>query len=64
MEELPIASAFFGDSAAMVIIAAYVGSSLFGNSVGVGLMMEDNNLKSRILQTVQASPGAIQTDVV
>jgi len=53
---LPVASTFFGDGAAMVIIAAYVGSSLFGNSVGVGLMMEDNNLKSRILQTVQAPP--------
>jgi predicted permease len=53
---LPIASTFLGDGAAMVIIAAYVGSSLFGNSVGVGMLMEDKNLKSRILQTLQAPP--------
>lgn len=53
---LPVASTLFGDGAAMVIIAAYVGSSLFGNSVGVGLMAHGQNLKARIRQTMQAPP--------
>lgn len=53
---LPVAGTLFGDGAAMVIIAAYVGSSLFGNSVGVGLMAHGQNLKARIRQTMQAPP--------
>jgi len=53
---LPIASTLFGDGAAMVIIAAYVGSSLFGNSVGVGLMAHGQDLKTRLRQTLQAPP--------
>lgn len=53
---LPIASTLFGDGAAMVIIAAYVGSSLFGNSVGVGLMAHGQDLKTRLRQTIQAPP--------
>jgi len=51
---LPVAGTLFGDGAAMVIIAAYVGSSLFGNSVGVGLMAHAQNLQTRIRQTIQA----------
>ncbi|MBY0368368.1 MAG: hypothetical protein K2X12_19165 [Burkholderiaceae bacterium] len=35
---LPVAASLFGDGAATVFVAAYVGSSLFGNSVGAGLM--------------------------
>ncbi|MCY4753775.1 AEC family transporter [Pelomonas aquatica] len=35
---LPVASSLFGDGAATVFVAAYVGSSLFGNSIGAGLM--------------------------
>jgi predicted permease len=53
---LPIASTLFGDGAAMVIIAAYVGSSLFGNSVGVGLMAHDQDIQTRIKQTLKAPP--------
>ncbi|WP_020561210.1 AEC family transporter [Thiofilum flexile] len=53
---LPVASTLFGDSAAMVIIAAYVGSSLFGNSVGVGLMAHGQDLKTRLIQTLKAPP--------
>ncbi|AXF85302.1 hypothetical protein DTO96_101032 [Ephemeroptericola cinctiostellae] len=53
---LPIASTLFGDGAAMVIIAAYVGSSLFGNSIGVGLMAHGQDIKTRIWQTLQAPP--------
>ena len=53
---LPIASTLFGDGAAMVIIAAYVGSSLFGNSVGVGLMASGENMATRLRQTLKAPP--------
>ncbi len=53
---LPIASTLFGDGAAMVIIAAYVGSSLFGNSIGVGLMAQGQDIKMRIKHTLQAPP--------
>lgn len=53
---LPIANTLFGDGAAMVIVAAYVGSSLFGNSVGVSLMVHGQDLKTRLRQTLQAPP--------
>jgi predicted permease len=54
---LPIATALFGNGAAVVIISAYVGSSLFGNSVGVGLMSNQGQyMKTRILQTIKAPP--------
>ncbi|AXE32644.1 permease [Chromobacterium phragmitis] len=53
---MPIASTLFGDGAAMVFIAAYVGSSLLGNSVGVGLMAQGSNLKTRMLETLKAPP--------
>ncbi len=35
---LPVASALFGNDAAVIIIAAYVGSSILGNSVGTGML--------------------------
>lgn len=53
---LPVVGTLFGDGAAMVIIAAYVGSSLLGNSVGVGLMAQGQNLRERIRQTLRAPP--------
>lgn len=53
---LPIATTLFGDEAAMVIVAAYVGSSLFGNSVGVGLMIHGQDWKTRLRQTLKAPP--------
>lgn len=53
---LPVVDTLFGDGAAMVIIAAYVGSSLLGNSVGVGLMAHGQNPRERIRQTLQAPP--------
>ncbi|MCX7205643.1 MAG: permease [Proteobacteria bacterium] len=53
---LPIASSSFGNEAATVIISAYVGSSLFGNSVGVGLMAHGKNIQTRIIQTLKAPP--------
>jgi len=53
---LPVASTLFGDEAARVIIAAYVGSSLVGNSVGVGLMVRGQRFRNRLRQTLQAPP--------
>ncbi|WP_038906629.1 AEC family transporter [Dickeya oryzae] len=53
---LPVAGSLFGDGAAMVIIAAYVGSSLFGNSIGVGLMAQGQCWQTRLRQTLQAPP--------
>jgi predicted permease len=53
---LPIASSLFGNGAAMVIIAAYIGSSLFGNSIGVGLMAHGQNLRTRMIKTLRAPP--------
>jgi len=53
---LPIATALFGNGAATLIIACYVGSSLFGNSVGAGLMAGSGNFRSRMKQVLQAPP--------
>lgn len=53
---LPIAGTLFGDGAATVIVAAYVGSSLFGNSVGVGLLAGHSTVTDRLLQTLRAPP--------
>lgn len=53
---LPVAGTLFGDGAAMVIISAYIGNSLFGNSIGVGLLAEGEDRRSRILRTLRAPP--------
>jgi hypothetical protein len=53
---LPVASSLFGNGAAMIFIAAYVGSSLFGNSVGVGLLVKGADLRARIRETLKAPP--------
>lgn len=53
---LPIAGALFGNEASMVIIAAYVGSSLFGNSVGVGLMESHGKPWDRLKKISTAPP--------
>ncbi|POZ63321.1 permease [Chromobacterium alticapitis] len=53
---MPVASTLFGDGAAMLFIAAYVGSSLLGNSVGVGLMAQGGSLKTRARETLKAPP--------
>lgn len=53
---LPVASTFFGHDAASVIIAAYIGSSLLGNSMGVALMTQSHNRTARLRQTLRAPP--------
>ena len=56
---LPIVSAasvIFGEGADAILIAAYVGSSLFGNSVGVGLLVQQNSWLERVKSTLCAPP--------
>lgn len=50
---LPVASTILGEEAATLLIAAYVGSSLFGNSIGVGLLIQTENWKNRLLKIIQ-----------
>jgi predicted permease len=54
---LPIASALFGDNAARIMIAAYVGSSLFGNSIGVGLLVPGQDLKIKCYRVLKTPPA-------
>lgn len=53
---LPIVATLFGDEAAQVLISAYVGSSLFGNSVGVGLLLNNSNFISGLKKTLKSPP--------
>lgn len=50
---LPVASALFGNDAATIIIAAYVGSSIVGNSVGAGMLSGN---RFNLLQLAQTPP--------
>ena len=50
---LPVASTVWGDGAARLLIAVYTGSSIFGNSVGAGLL---SNGPARRLLTKRRSP--------
>lgn len=56
---LPIASALFGNEAAAIIIAAYVGSSLVGNSLGASMLASDAFSLRKIIQTPPAIALAI-----
>ena len=53
---LPIAISLFGDHAATVIIAAYVGSSIYGNSVGVGVLTRDGRILQSLIKTLRTPP--------
>jgi len=48
---LPVASALFGNDASAIIIAAYVGSSIVGNSVGAGMLSGSRFNLLKLLQT-------------
>ncbi len=50
---LPVASALFGNDASTIIIAAYVGSSIVGNSVGAGML---SGSRFNLLKLVQTPP--------
>lgn len=55
---LPIATALFGEVVAGFVIAIYVGSSLFGNIIGSGLLAEKgtNNLSQRAIIFMKSPP--------
>lgn len=53
---LPIASTLFGNQAAMIFIAIYVGSSIFGNSLGAGLLSQTQGIKNKLINTLQSPP--------
>lgn len=46
---LPIAGALFGSSASTVMISVYIGSSVFGNSVGAGILSKEGFKGKKIL---------------
>ncbi|ADU71455.1 AEC family transporter [Pantoea sp. At-9b] len=50
---LPVATAMFGNEAATIIIAAYVGSSIVGNSVGAGML---SGHRFNLVKLVQTPP--------
>lgn len=50
---LPVGSALFGNDAATIIIAAYVGSSIVGNSVGAGML---SGSKLNLLKLLRTPP--------
>lgn len=55
---LPVASTVWGDGAARLLIAVYTGSSIFGNSVGAGLLVNDDAQRFDIKKTITSPPVA------
>lgn len=53
---LPIAIAIFGDEASRIIIAAYIGSSIFGNIATVMTMQTDAHWSSVFKRTLRSPP--------
>jgi len=53
---LPIASALFGNTAATVVLSAYIGSSIFGNLVSVSVMSSDENCRKSLKNLLKAPP--------
>lgn len=53
---LPIVSSLYGDEAAKLFISAYVGSSLFGNSIGVTMLLPQPNFKATLIKILKTPP--------
>lgn len=53
---MPIATALFGDNAASLYIAAYIGSTIFGNSIGAGMLEHGVNMRNRLIKILQSPP--------
>jgi len=53
---LPVATALFGDHAAAVFIAAYIGSTAFGNSIGAGMLEHGTQIKARMWNLLKSPP--------
>ena len=53
---LPIATALLGDNAAAALISMYIGSSIFGNSIGASLLINDGAAHFDIRKTLKTPP--------
>lgn len=53
---LPLAIAIFGDTASRIIIAAYIGSSIFGNIASVAAMQKQSNWQTMAGKTLTSPP--------
>lgn len=53
---MPIATALFGDNAASLYIAAYIGSTVFGNSIGAGMLEHGVGLQDRLMKLLRSPP--------
>lgn len=53
---MPIATAMFGDGAASLYIAAYIGSTVFGNSIGAGMLEHGANTRDRLINLLKSPP--------
>lgn len=55
---LPIVTTVWGDSAATAVLALYIGNSLFGNSIGAGMLINNGAAKVDIKRTLKSPPVA------
>lgn len=55
---LPIVTTVWGDSAATAVLSFYIGNSLFGNSIGAGLLINNGAVKIDIKRTLRSPPVA------
>ena len=55
---LPIVATVWGDSAATAVLSLYIGNSLFGNSIGAGMLINNGAAKIDIKRTLKSPPVA------
>ena len=55
---LPIVTAVWGDAAATAVLSLYIGNSIFGNSVGAGMLINRGAAKIDIKRTLKSPPVA------
>ena len=55
---LPIVATVWGDSAATAVLSLYIGNSLFGNSIGAGMLINNGAAKVDIKRTLKTPPVA------
>lgn len=53
---IPIAQALFGDRASAVMIIGCVASSIFGNSLGAGILIKEHGLAIRLKRILKSPP--------
>ena len=55
---LPIVTTVWGDSAATAVLSLYIGNSLFGNSIGAGMLINNGAAKIDVKRTLKSPPVA------